>query len=239
VKTLVIIPTYNELENIARLFEGLGRAYSEAPWAFDVLVVDDNSPDGTAAAVKALQASADRPRIRLLEREGKGGLASAYLAGFELAKREGYEAVVEMDADLSHDPGQLPAILTALADHDFAIGSRYVAGGGVTGWGALRRFMSRGGGLFSQIILGCPIRDLTGGYNAWRMTALDAIGLGLIISKGYSFQVELKYRALRKGRSYMEVPIIFADRTHGKSKMSKEIFFEAIKNVIVLRKSVG
>jgi dolichol-phosphate mannosyltransferase len=237
-KNLVVIPTYNEVENIELLIGLLAKQRHATPDGFDVLFVDDLSPDGTARKIRQLMYSAPGMRVFLLERDGKAGLASAYIAGFAYGKTLGYEAVVEMDADLSHDPACLPSLLTALDSHDFVVGSRYVKNGGVAGWSATRRLVSRGGGLFSSLVLGCSIRDLTGGYNAWRMKTLELIDLDSIISKGYFFQVELKYRAYRKGCTFVEVPILFKDRERGKSKMSKEIFLEAIRNVVRLRKIV-
>ena len=235
-KNLVVIPTFNEVENIESLIGLLVKQRHDTPGGFDVLFVDDHSPDGTARKIKEFMNSTAGMRVFLLERNGKGGLAGAYLAGFDYGKAMGYEAVVQMDADLSHDPACLPSILAALDSHDFVVGSRYVKNGGVIGWGAIRRLVSRGGGLFARLMLGCPIRDLTGGYNAWRMKTLDLVGLESIISKGYSFLIELKYRAYRKGCTFKEIPIFFKDRELGASKMSKQIFFEAIRNVFKLRK---
>ncbi len=238
-KRMVVIPTFNEVENIEPLLGLLAKALRATSGGFDVLFVDDNSPDGTARRIADLRPSFPGLRIFLLERKGKEGLAAAYLAGFAFCKAEGYEVVVEMDADLSHDPAYLSSLLAAVELHDFAVGSRYVKNGGVSGWGPIRRLVSRGGGLFSRIVLGCPIKDLTGGYNAWRLQTLDTVGLDNIISRGYSFQIELKYRAYRKGCSFVEIPIVFKDREQGASKMSEEIFFEAARNVFKLKKAVS
>jgi len=237
-KNLVVIPTYNEVDNIEPLIGLLAKAMKVTPGGFDVLFVDDHSPDGTARKIEEFMNSATGMRVFLLERKGKEGFASACIAGFKFSKAKGYEVVVEMDADLSHDPAYLPALLAAIDSHDFAVGSRYVRNGGVVGWGVIRRFLSLGGGLFSHLLLSCPIKDMTGGYNAWRMETLDLVGLDNIISKGYSFLIELKYRAYRKGCTFKEIPILFEDRKHGTSKMSKQIFFEAIRNVFKLRKIV-
>ncbi|OHE72269.1 MAG: hypothetical protein A2Z99_19720 [Treponema sp. GWB1_62_6] len=235
-KTLVVIPTYNEVDNIEPLIGLLEKAMQATPQEFDVLFVDDNSPDGTSQKIKEFMNSSTGPRVFLLKRKGKEGYAGACIAGFKFSKAQGYEAVVEMDADLSHDPAYLPALLTAIGAHDFAVGSRYIKNGGVAGWGLVRRFLSMGGQLFSHLLLSCPIKDMTGGFNAWRMETLDIVGLDNLISKGYSFLIELKYRAYRKGCTYKEIPILFEDRKHGTSKMSKQIFFEAIRNVFKLRK---
>jgi dolichol-phosphate mannosyltransferase len=236
--TLVIIPTFNEVENIETLLGSLQKQVHLTTGGFDVLFVDDHSPDGTAAKIKQLMNRTPDMRVFLLERGGKEGLAAAYVAGFRYGKQNGYEAVVQMDADLSHDPSCLPSMLAAIEVHDFAIGSRYVRNGGVVGWNIVRRCISRGGGLFSSLLLHCPIKDLTGGYNAWRMETLDLIGLDNLLSRGYLFQVEMKYRAFRKGCTYKEIPILFKDRERGASKMSKEILLEAMKNVFRLRKLV-
>jgi len=237
-KTLVVIPTYNEVDNVEPLLGLLKKAMPATPQGFDILFVDDHSPDGTSEKIREFMNSAKDLSVFLLERKGKEGYAGACIAGFKFSKAQGYEAVVEMDADLSHDPAYLPALLTAIDTHDFAVGSRYIKNGGVAGWGLIRRFLSMGGQLFSHLLLNCPIADMTGGYNAWRMETLDQVGLDNLISKGYSFLIELKYRAYRKGCTYKEIPILFEDRKHGTSKMSKQIFFEAIRNVYRLRKIV-
>jgi dolichol-phosphate mannosyltransferase len=237
-KTLVIIPTYNEVENIERLVAALASARAAVPGGFDLLFVDDNSPDGTALKIKDIAARLNPMGINMLERAGKAGLASAYIDGFRWGMARGYDLLIEMDADLSHDPACLPAMVGAAESNDFVVCSRYVKQGGVEGWGLLRKLISRGGSLFSQVVLACPLRDLTGGYNAWKSATLEKIGLGNLISQGYSFQIELKYRAFKSGASFAEIPFVFKDRQLGKSKMSKAIFAEAFKNVLKLRWAV-
>jgi len=236
-RVLVIIPTYNERENIGIILPAvLAQKMSDE---LAVLVVDDSSPDGTADAVKEI---ANRPessgRISLLSRDVKDGLAGAYLAGFEWGIAHGYELLIEMDADLSHKPEALPEMIETAKKFDYVIGSRYVRGGQVVGWGPLRRFISLGGSLFSRIVLGIGIHDLTGGFNAWNTRIFEKVPLSGVISTGYCFQIELKYRALLAGFTCREMPIVFEDRKYGESKMSKEIFLEAVKNVILLRKRV-
>lgn len=230
---LVIIPTYNEAENLPRLLPALFAAAPEV----SVLVVDDSSPDGTGRIARQLADGAPG-RIFLLERPAKSGLASAYLQGFAWGMERQYSHFLEMDADFSHDPHHVPELLAAGARCDVVIGSRNIPGGAVTGWSALRNFISKGGSWYSRMILGCPIRDLTGGFNLWSRHALEAIGLDSVISRGYAFQVEMKYRACCKGLSWQEVPIVFRDRTCGKSKMSRKIFLEALFKVWRLRWTV-
>jgi dolichol-phosphate mannosyltransferase len=225
----VVIPTYNERENIGALLPRV----LELP-RFRVLVVDDNSPDGTAAVVAGL--ARDEPRIGLLSRAGKQGLGTAYLAGFRRALDEGAEFVFEMDADFSHDPNDLPALLSAAeARYDLALGSRYVRGGGTVNWGLIRQMISRGGNIYARAILGLPVMDATGGFRCYRRRALESIDLGAIHSNGYSFQIELLYRVMRAGGTIGEVPIIFPDRRVGQSKMSRRIVLEALLTVWRLR----
>jgi dolichol-phosphate mannosyltransferase len=224
-KTLIIIPTYNETENIAELT----KAIFTLSLNVDILVVDDNSPDGTADQVLELQLN--YPNLHLLKRDQKDGLGRAYLAGFAWAREHGYEAVVQMDADFSHSPKYLEVILQALETNDFVIGSRYVKGGGVVNWPLMRQIISRGGGLYARTILGLKIKDLTGGFNAWRLTTLDKIKLNTINSNGYSFQIELKTKAVQVGCTYQEAPIIFEERRLGQSKLKGQIVFEAIGRV--------
>jgi dolichol-phosphate mannosyltransferase len=221
-RTLIVTPTYNERENLEKLVAGIRE---NAPHAH-LLVVDDGSPDGTGDLAEKLGREDDR--IRLMRRPGKMGLASAYLAGFKLALEQGYEAIMEMDADLSHDPRALPAMLGALDRADVAIGSRSVPGGGVQGWGPMRHFISKGGSLYSRLILGMPIKDMTTGFKAWKAEVLRAMPLDEVKSEGYAFQIELNYRALRLGFRIEEVPIVFVDRRAGESKMSSRIFAEAM-----------
>ena len=229
-KILVVTPTYNERDNLERFVEGVLRWMPEA----HVLVVDDGSPDGTGDVAERL-AAAD-PRVRVMHRAGKQGIGTAYVQGFEKGLAEGYDLLFEMDADLSHDPGHLPSFLKAFErGADVVIGSRNVRGGGVTGWGFGRHFLSKGGSLYSRTILGLPIRDLTSGYKAFRADVLRGIDLRGVRSEGYSFQIELTYRAVQKGFKVVEVPIHFVDRTHGTSKMSSGIFAEAVVMVWKLR----
>ena len=222
-KLLVIIPTYNEIENISKIVPAV---FDVIPENAGLLVVDDGSPDGTGNAVKEMQKHYDN-RLFLLERKEKSGLANAYIAG--------YDVFCEMDADFSHKPEYLPVLYKEIQTYDVAIGSRNIKGGGVEGWSALRNFISKGGSLYSRLVLGCPVKDLTGGFNMWRKAALEKIGLNTIISKGYSFQIEMKYKAYKAGCSIKEIPIIFPDRIAGQSKMSKGIFAEALKAVWRIR----
>jgi dolichol-phosphate mannosyltransferase len=225
----VVVPTYNERENIGALLPRI----LEQP-RFRALVVDDSSPDGTAEIVAQLAAS--EPRIELIRRPGKLGLGTAYVAGFQRALAEGAEYIFEMDADFSHDPGYLPGLLAAAEERfDLVIGSRYVRGGGTTDWGFVRRMISRGGNLYARAILGLPVMDATGGFRCYRRRVLEAIDLGSIHSNGYSFQIEMAYRALRAGFRVGEAPIIFPDRRVGRSKMSRRIVLEALVTVWRLR----
>ena len=229
-RILIVTPTYNERENLETF---VSRLHAVTP-AVDVLVVDDSSPDGTGDLADALAKS--DPRIHVLHRAGKLGIGTAYIAGFEYALREGYDVVFEMDTDLSHDPRYVPDFLRALeAGADVVIGSRNVAGGGVEGWGVGRHVLSKGGSLYSRTILGLRVRDLTSGYKAFTRRALEGIDLRSVRSEGYSFQIELTYRALRRGFRVTEVPIVFVDRRVGHSKMSRRIFAEAVLEVWRLR----
>ncbi|MCM2282889.1 MAG: polyprenol monophosphomannose synthase [Bdellovibrionaceae bacterium] len=228
-RILVIIPTYNERENVA----AITRAVLDAAHEVHVLVVDDNSPDGTGQIVREL--AAQEPRLKLLSRAGKQGLGKAYLAAFEWAIENHYDAVVEMDADFSHRPEDLVKILAALPTADFVVGSRYVRGGATANWGLMRKIISRGGSFYSRLILGYPLRDWTGGFNAWKKSVLEGIAYKSVQSNGYSFQIELKYRSLRAGFKGAEVPILFEDRRVGKSKMSLKIVIEAFYRVWVMR----
>ena len=229
---LIIIPTYNEKENLGPLLEAV---YEIRP-DIHVLVVDDNSPDGTGQLVAEW---AETPqyegRLFLLRRAGKLGLGTAYIAGFRWALARSYRRILEMDADFSHNPRYLPELLAAAEEADLVLGSRYVPGGGVKNWGFWRRFLSRGGSLYARVLLGLPYQDLTGGFKCFRREVLETLDLGAIRSNGYSFQIELTYRAHCKGFKIKEVPIIFEDREVGKSKMSKHIFWEAVLMVWKLR----
>lgn len=230
-KTLIIIPTFNEELNIESIVNSVNDILKGRD--FGVLVVDDNSKDSTAKIVKSLQNKYEN--LYLLERGGKYGLASAYIDGFKYGADIGYKAFIQMDADFSHNPDYLPIIFEKLLDNDVVIASRNIKGGKVKGWGLLRNIISKGGSLYSRLILGCPIKDLTGGYNGWRLDILNKIGLNNIISKGYAFQIEMKYRAYVQGAQIAEFPIVFEDRKFGKSKMNKRIFFEALFNVIKIK----
>jgi dolichol-phosphate mannosyltransferase len=225
----VVIPTYNERENIGALIPRV----LELP-RFRVLVVDDSSPDDTAGVVAGL--GYDEPRVGLLSRPAKQGLGTAYLAGFRRALAEGAEYIFEMDADFSHDPAYLPQLLEAAENsYDLALGSRYIGGGGTTNWGLVRRLISRGGNIYTRLILGVPVMDATGGFRCYRRRVLETIDLDAIHSNGYSFQIEMLYRTLRAGFRVGEVPIIFPDRRVGQSKMSRRIVLEALLTVWRLR----
>lgn len=232
-KLLVIIPTYNEVENITRL---IPEVFAVIPADAGILVVDDGSPDGTGKAVKDIQGQYEG-HLNILERTQKSGLADAYITGFRWGMENGYDVLCEMDADFSHKPEYLPAMWEAVQTNDVAIGSRNVKGGSVEGWTFTRNLISKGGSLYSRMVLGCPVKDLTGGFNMWRKAALDKIGLDTIISKGYSFQIEMKYKAYKAGCSIKEIPINFPDRKFGQSKMSKGIFMEALKAVWRIRRA--
>lgn len=229
-RLLIVTPTYNERDNLERFVEGVLRWVPEA----HVLVVDDASPDGTGDVADRM--AANDPRIKVMHRAGKLGIGTAYVQAFQRGLAEGYELFVEMDADLSHDPAHLPAFLKAFErGADVVVGSRNIEGGGVTGWGVGRHLLSKGGSLYSRTILGLPVRDLTTGYKGFRAEVLRAIDLGSVHSEGYSFQIELTYRAAKRGFSVVEVPIHFVDRKAGQSKMSSRIFGEAVLMVWKLR----
>ena len=229
-RTLVVTPTYNEKDTLPRFIEAVRRALPDA----DVLVVDDNSPDGTGQIADAL--AARDAGVRVLHRPGKMGLGTAYVEAFTRALGEHYDRFFEMDADLSHDVRHLPDFVRALDDgYDVVIGSRNIPRGGIEGWGPGRHFISKGGSFYSRTILGLPIRDLTSGYKAYSRRALEAINLAEVHSNGYSFQIEMTYRAIRRGMRVKEVPILFVDRTLGHSKMSRKVFLEAVGMVWKLR----
>ncbi len=219
-RSLIIIPTYNEYENLGPLQEQI---FSFAPDT-DLLIVDDNSPDGTGKLADELAATS--PQIHVKHREGKLGLGTAYIAGFQFAVEHGYDVAFEMDADFSHDPRYLPAFLEAIKQADLVIGSRYVEGGGTPNWSLFRRFISGGGNTFARFMLRLPIHDCTAGYRCYRREVLESIDLNSIESQGYAFQVELAYRVYQHGFRIVETPIIFQDRRVGKSKMSRKIFIE-------------
>jgi dolichol-phosphate mannosyltransferase len=227
--SLVVIPTYNEVENLERLVE---RVLTHA--AFDVLIVDDHSPDGTGELADALAARLPG-RLAVLHRPGKQGLGTAYLAGFGFALARGYPHVFEMDADFSHDPDALPMLRAGLEDADLVLGSRYVAGGGTRNWPVARQLLSRCGSLYASLLLGLPFHDLTGGFKGFSAGVLRALDLGAIRSNGYAFQIEVTYRAYRLGFRIVECPITFADRRLGHSKMRSGIVAEALRMVWTLR----
>ncbi len=234
-RILVIVPTYNEVENIAALLEGIFQHTDT-----HVLFVDDNSTDGTRNVIRA-KMSGHPERLFILERAGKLGLGTAYVAGFKWAIAQNYQAVVEMDADLSHRAEDLAKIIAALKIHDVVVGSRYIENGGTLNWGLSRQLISRCGSLYARLILGMRVRDLTGGFNGWRLPVLKKINPDSIRSEGYTFQIELKFRAHLAGFKIEELPIIFVERRAGKSKMSGGIVFEAIYRVwqlAIARKSM-
>jgi dolichol-phosphate mannosyltransferase len=224
-RVLVVIPTYNEADNIRSITDRVRRAVPSV----DILVADDNSPDGTGTIADELSVADDH--IFVLHRAGKEGLGAAYKAGFAWAKNKGYDAVVEMDADGSHAPEELSLLLDQLRDHDAVLGTRYIAGGSVHNWPMRRLLLSRGGNIYIRMALGMPFKDATGGYRAYRMPVLDAINVDTVASTGYSFQVELAWRAYRQGFRVTEVPITFTEREHGVSKMSGNIFKEQLLRV--------
>jgi dolichol-phosphate mannosyltransferase len=226
----VILPTYNEAENLERI---VGAVLEHLPESRRVLIVDDNSPDGTGQIADRLT-EADES-IEVLHRDRKEGLGPAYLAGFRVALDGGAERIIEMDADFSHDPAHLPQLIEATERADLVIGSRYVPGGGITEWGPVRRFISRGGSAYARAALGLPIRDLTGGFKCFRRIVLETINLDTIEARGYAFQVETTYRAIKSGFRVVEVPIVFKDRADGTSKMSKAIVAEAMWRVPAMR----
>jgi dolichol-phosphate mannosyltransferase len=224
----VCLPTYNERENLEPMVDRLGQVLGNDAV---VLVIDDNSPDGTGEIADRL--AAERSWVLVLHRPQKEGLGPAYVDGFRKALELGAELVFEMDCDFSHDPADVPRL--AAADADLVIGSRYVPGGGTRNWGLFRRIISRGGSLYAQLILGVRVRDLTGGFKCYRRAVLETIDLDAIDSKGYAFQIETTYRAIKAGFRVVEVPIVFTDREVGGSKMSKGIVLEAVWKVPALR----
>jgi len=222
---LVIIPTYNERENIARILE---RLHASVPQAH-VLVADDASPDGTGEIADSI--AANDPRVHVMHRPGKAGLGAAYVAGFEWGIERGYDVLVEMDADGSHAPEQLPRLLAALEHADVVLGSRWVRGGAIVNWPRRREILSRGANIYVRIALGIEVRDATGGYRAYRRDVLEAIDYSAVSSQGYCFQVDLAWRVLGAGYRIVEVPITFAERERGESKMSGAIVREAFVRV--------
>jgi dolichol-phosphate mannosyltransferase len=228
-KTLIIIPTYNELDNLRPL---LHEIFTYAPKT-DILIVDDNSPDGTGDLADEIH---DRnAQVHVLHRPGKQGLGTAYVAGFKYSIEHGYDAAFEMDADFSHDPRYLPDFLKAIEDADLVIGSRYIPGGDTPNWSLLRRFISGGGNIFARFMLGIPVHDCTAGYRCYRREVLEHIDLDTIQSQGYAFQIELAYRVMKHGFKIVETPIVFQDRRVGKSKMSRKIVIEGFTYVLKAR----
>jgi dolichol-phosphate mannosyltransferase len=231
-KAVVVVPTYNECSNISRLIPQV----LQQGEIFHILVVDDNSPDGTGKIVDQL--ANDLDRVHAMHRPGKMGLGTAYVAGFRWACDFGADLIFEMDADFSHDPAMLPKFVLASQDCDLVLGSRYVPGGGVQNWPLTRRIMSQGGSLYARTILGVGVRDLTGGFKCFRRHVLETIDLDAIETSGYAFQIEMTYRVLLKGFRVREIPIVFADRVQGVSKMSRRVFLEAVLAVWKLRLDV-
>ena len=229
----LILPTYNEAANIERF---VAAVRDKLPSAARILIVDDNSPDGTGRLADGL--ANEHEGLEVLHRPRKEGLGPAYIAGFRRALAEGAGLVLEMDSDFSHQPAYLPRLLEAAETADLVIGSRYVPGGGVSDWGALRRAISRGGSAYARVVLGVGVRDLTGGFKCFRREVLEAIDLGTVRARGYAFQVELTYRAIQRGFKVVEVPIVFRDREVGTSKMDRSIVAEAIWRVPLLRFNV-
>jgi dolichol-phosphate mannosyltransferase len=226
----LVLPTYNEAGNIEKLVEA---ALGKLPASARVLIVDDSSPDGTGEIADRL--AARHESVAVIHRPRKEGLGPAYIAGFRRALADGAGLILEMDSDFSHDPAYLPRLLEAAGRADLVIGSRYVPGGGVSDWGALRRGISRGGSAYARLVLGLEVRDLTGGFKCFRRELLEAIGLDSIQSRGYAFQVETTYRAIRRGYRVVEVPIVFRDRQVGSSKMGRSIVTEAIWRTPLMR----
>jgi dolichol-phosphate mannosyltransferase len=238
-KFLIVIPTYNEIQNLRGLVESVFQVVDSKSHLYGVseaavLIVDDNSPDGTGKLADEL-AKKDK-RVSVLHRQQKSGLGKAYVAGFAWGLDRGFDAICEMDADFSHNPAYLPEFWRLLNENaDVVVGSRYVPGGGIRNWGVGRKFISRGGSIYARAILGVPIKDLTGGFNAWRRQVLEAVDISTLRSEGYAFQIELKWRAWKKGFRLAEFPILFEDRTRGKSKMSRRIVLEAMMRVAGMR----
>ena len=233
-RTLIVIPTYNEAENVGSITEAVLSVTSPE---VSILVVDDGSPDGTGQIADEIAKA--NPRVNVLHRPKKMGLGTAYVHGFRWGLEKGFDSLIEMDADFSHHPRYLAQMLELLTRHDGVIGSRYVPGGGTLNWGLGRRILSRCGSVYSRVILGAPIRDFTGGFNGWRASLLKGVDFQTLKSDGYSFQIELKYRAFLNRYNLVEFPIIFEDRKIGKSKMNRRIVIEALLRVWSFRKTVA
>lgn len=237
-RALIIIPTYNESENIVRLVHDIFAQQDECPdVALNVLIVDDNSPDGTSNIVRDMQAKEDPEykRIHLLTRPGKMGLGTAYVTGFKYGVAEHFDYLFEMDADFSHDPKEIPNFLREIVNYDLVIGSRYIPGASVTNWPRSRLMLSYNANVYARMITGIPVKDATGGFKCFRREVLEAIDLDDIRSNGYAFQIEMNFRAWRKGFRIKEIPITFADRLAGTSKMNKAIVREAVSMVWKLK----
>ena len=232
-KGIVIIPTYNEIDNIAITID----AVFALGLNLDILIVDDNSPDKTYEKVRELIKEKYHDKLHLIVREKKEGLGKAYIEGFKwaLAQEKRYDYIIEMDADLSHNPKYLPGFVKEIENYDLIIGSRYVEGGGATDWPLIRKAISYGGSLYSRMILGVKVKDITGGFKCFRREVLEAIDLDNIITTGYAFQIEMNYKATLKGFRIKEMPIVFEERLRGSSKMTKKVFIEALGKVITLR----
>jgi dolichol-phosphate mannosyltransferase len=231
---LLCLPTYNERENLEPMIEALEQVRARTPVPGGVLVIDDNSPDGTGDIADRLAGT--REWLHVLHRPEKEGLGRAYLAGFHWALERDYAYVLEMDCDFSHDPATVPRLIERAVDGaDLMLGSRYCPGGGVADWSLGRRIVSRGGCLYARVLLGVRVQDLTGGFKCFRRAVLEAVDLDAVDAQGYMFQIEMTYRALRLGFRVEEVPILFTDRREGGSKMSRAIVLEAVRRVPVLR----
>jgi len=228
-KSIIIIPTYNELENIRRIIPDILGRYDET----DILIVDDNSPDGTGVYIEQLTNESDR--IKLIKRPGKMGLGTAYIQGFKYALQNGYDFIFEMDADYSHDPKEIRNFLNAIKDHDLVLGSRYKTGVNVINWPMRRLMLSYFANSYTRFVTGLPVRDATGGFKCFRRKVLESIDLDSIKSNGYAFQIEMTFKAFKKGFRITEIPIVFTDRFHGTSKMSRKIVREAVLMVWKLR----
>lgn len=228
-KTLIIIPTYNEAENIEKIIEEIFKLNLD----IDILVVDDNSPDGTSKIVEDI--TGRDHKVSLIKRKAKMGLGTAYVAGFKYAIQKRYDYIFEMDADFSHDPKEIPNFLEKIREYDLVIGSRYIKGVNIVNWPLRRLILSYGANIYTRLITGLPVKDSTGGYKCFRRKVLESINLDKIHSGGYAFQIEMNYKAWKKGFKITEIPIIFIDRTEGRSKMSRKIVREAIWMVWKLR----
>lgn len=230
-KILIIIPTYNEKQNISSIIDKIEELQIKEDYS--ILVVDDSSTDGTTEEIKAKEK--EYSNVALYQRAAKSGLASAYIEGIKYGIQQGFDYFIEMDADFSHNPKYLPEMIEKLKYNDVVIGSRNIKGGKTVNWGIMRNIISKGGSLYSRLVLWCPIKDLTGGFNGWNKEIIEKINLDSIVSKGYSFQIEMKYKAYKNKAKIMEFPIVFEDRKYGASKMSKAIFFEALINILKIK----